>query len=395
MNNKSSRYFLFKLIYLSLNVGLLEITETVSFPSCTLCLFQMLIILSFRKTICSYKSTSFVFLKLPTFCLRNWNCVSKWGWPKIRNQPFQRDKARVWFCYYDIEHDLSLFPLVVVAPCCCLLASCSLWAKAIASILSCSSCEVGAAWADEEAAAWVVTSLIEACNARAKASSSLKLPWSWLVLGLVRGCVGWDCCCLVKYLAIPCGGWFCLAKAALPASETCFVGLPVQSWSWNWLEIELGVPVQHKYYKDVKVFTCGCLCFKQKLFPHWLQSTLISSLVLHLTLEHLGFLCFFAPQSLSKCLETASSGTDPGLLGTGLSHKGHTGTWISWSFGEGHECPRYVQCCPQNLFLQPSHLTGRKSNCPQDFSKHWSPIWGSSMLEDWRRTDVIRDEVTF
>ena len=228
MNNKSSQYFLFKLIYLSLNVGLLEITETVSFPSCTLCLFQMLIIQKKKKTIFSYKSTSFVFLKLPTFCLRNWNCVSKWGRPKIRNQPFQRDKARVCFCYYDMEHDLSLFPLVVVAPCCCLLASCSLWAKAIASILSCSSCEVGAAWADEEAAAWVVTSLIEACNARAKASSSLKLPWSWLVLGLVRGCVGWDCCCLVKYLAIPCGGWFCLAKAALPASETCFVGLPVQ-----------------------------------------------------------------------------------------------------------------------------------------------------------------------
>lgn len=150
---------------------------------------------------------------------------------------------------------------------------------------------------------------IDAASARAKASSSLILPWTSVGLLPSRWFDGWLALFLLANgpldppnLAAAASAAFLLSPAALPS----------QRWS------------------------VGCLCFKQKLSRHSEQLTGIISFALQPFAEHLlekTFLLVLAVselQLLSMCAPTEISGCSPLLVKTGLLHKGHTGTWTSF-----------------------------------------------------------------
>lgn len=116
----------------------------------------------------------------------------------------------------------------------------------------------------------------------------------------------------------------------------------------------------------------GCRCLRQKFRWHWSQVTRIISFCLQPPLEHLLvkiwktnvacyslvlnwrwgkkglllvltflFLCAGSDlQSLSMCSPTLMSGISPLLMGMGVLHRGHTGTWISyWKNSTKHTHP--------------------------------------------------------
>merc|ERR1711963_1122012 len=120
--------------------------------------------------------------------------------------------------------------------------------------------------------------------------------------------------------------------------------------------------------------------------------TLMNSVCSHFFTEHrfLVLRLAFSRQSLSRWAETLTSGEAPLAVGTGASHKGHTGTWASLVCLRGQEWASYKKWSLQNLDLQASHLTGRKSIWLQWLTEQLTPSSGNSIV-GWTVGGLVAD----
>jgi len=126
------------------------------------------------------------------------------------------------------------------------------------------------------------------------------------------------------------------------------------------------------------LWSAGWRCRTQKLLrqlSHWNGMRLVCLQPLVLQRCFVRFVITKSWHPLLMCLSTCELSSSPNFpFIMNFSHNGHCGRRLSLSTTSLQRCSLGMWCSPQNMFLQCSHLIGKKSNFRQVISAQCLPM---------------------